>query len=615
MRYSHRDLPSKATNFLFSWAITTFIPHIQSPVESLPSGNTQNFIAYEKDNPLNILAQLQENGFLRKPEISSKIISTCAKVGSYSLGVQMHAHVIKVGFSSNVYVFSALVDMYGKCGVILLAHRLFDEMPQRNSVTWNSLISGYLDTLFPAAAIGLFIEMQSAGMSLSEYSISAALGGCAQLQDAGLGSQVHALSLKLGFTFNVVVGTGLIDMYSKCFKVEASRRVFNGMTEKNIRSWTSMISGYAQNELPAEAMMILREMLRLGVKANYVTYTSLLSSFCCPEDLDNCREIHSLIVREGFESNSYVMVSLLTVYSECSCGLDDFHNICSTITEWDQISWNAVIAGYSNLGEGEEALIWFSNMRQAGFILDVFTYVSVLKAVGIITALKGGKQIHNLVLKAGYASNICVQNGLVSMYAKCGDLTDAHEVFLSMDERDLVSWNSLLTGYAYHGYGKEAVKLFEEMRKSGVKPNLTTFLSVLSACSHFGLLDKGLEYFELMKNDHSLPPPNTEHYACVVDLYGRAGCLQEAEAFINNMPIKPGPTVFKALLSAAQVHGNKEIAVQSARRLVELCPNDPATYIVLANVLATEGNWNDAANVRKLMCDRGVRKKPGSSWV
>ncbi|KAL0286132.1 UNVERIFIED_CONTAM: Pentatricopeptide repeat-containing protein [Sesamum calycinum] len=227
----------------------------------------------------------------------------------------------------------------------------------------------------------------------------------------------------------------------------------------------------------------------------------------------------------------------------------------------------------------------FSKMRLAGFAIDFFTFSSVLKALGNSSALDEGKQTHALVFKTGYIMNLYVQNGLVSMYARCGKIEDAKKVFSSMDEHDLISWNSLLTGCAQHGYGIEAIKMFERMRESGVKPNGTTFLAALTACSHVGLLDKGLEYFDLMKHDAFLP--QAEHYACVVDLYGRAGFLHEAE----------------------------EIAVRAARKLIELCPNDPAIYVLLANVLATEGSWNDAASVRKLMCDKGVRKKPGNSWL
>ncbi|KAK3003080.1 hypothetical protein RJ639_019080 [Escallonia herrerae] len=329
----------------------------------------------------------------------------------------------------------------------------------------------------------------------------------------------------------------------------------------------------------------------------------------------HCKQVHCLITREGLEANGFIAVTLVSKYSECSCNLEDFYKILSIVTVWDQISWNAVIGGFSNMGYGEEALMGFSKMRQSGIESDFFTFTSILGGMGIILALDEGKQIHALVFKTGYVSNLCVQNGLVSMYARCGKIHDAEKVFLLMDERDLISWNSLLSGCAHHGYGREAVELFDQMRTSVVKPDLTTFLAVLSACSHVGLLDKGLEYFNLMRDDVSLPPPKVEHYACVVDLYARAGYLHEAESFINNMPIAPGPSVFKSLLSACQVHRNKEIAVRSARNLIELFPDDPATYILLSNVLATEGYWDAAAGVRKLMCDKGMKKKPACSWL
>ena len=404
-------------------------------------------------------------------------------------------------------------------------------------------------------------------------------------------------------------------MYAKCLSIQALREVFHEMPDKNVVTWTSLVTGYAQYQQSDEAMILVRKMLRFDLKLSYVTYISLLSSFHYPSDLDHCKQVHSRVIREGLEAYMYITVTLLTAYSECGSSIDDFNRICSIVRIWDQVSWSAVIAGYSELGKGWDALICFSEMRQGGITGDFFTFTSILKAAGIIPALEVGKQIHSLVLKTGYVSNLFVQNGLISMYARCGKIVDAKEVFLSMNKHDLISWNSLLSGLANHGHGREAVAMFEQMRRTGVKPDLTTFLAVLSACSHVGLLDKGLEYFELMKSDDSLQPIKLEHYACVVDLYGRAGYLSEAEAFINGMPIKPGPSVFKALLSSCQTHGNTEIAARSARKLVELYPNDPGIYVLLANVLANGGYWDNAAGVRKLMCDRGVRKNCGSSWI
>lgn len=578
------------------------------------------FLTTQLQNPLdpNLLAQLHQHGSEdseQTPYILNKLISVCAKSCFLHLGIQLHSAVIRMGFRSNVYINSALVDMYGKCGVISSCQQVFDEMPDRNVVAWNSLMSAYIHTQYPEIAVGLFLEMLKGEMVLSPISVSTVLVGCVQLEAGELGAQVHGFCLKAGFCFHVIVGTGLIDMYSKCWSIDASRRFFDEMPEKNVVTWTSLVTAYAQNQQPFEAMILVREMSRSGLKSSDVTYTSLLSSFHSQYDLDHCKQVHCCISKEGLESNSYVAVTLVTAYAKCSSSLEDFYRVCSGVTIWDQVAWSAVITGFSNLEDGHDALICFSKMRQEGITVDFFTFTSILRATGTISALEVGKQVHCLVLKTGYTSNVYVQNALVSMYARCGKISIAKEVFLSMQKHDLISWNALISGFSHHGYGREAVEMFEQMRRTEIKPDLTTFLAVLSGCSHVGLLDKGLQYFELMKSDDALQPPKLEHYACIVDLYGRAGYLHEAEAFIHNMPLDPGPQVLKALISACQVHGNTEIAVRSARKLVEFYPSDPATYVLLANVLANGGYWDDAAGVRKLMFDRGVRKKPGSSWI
>ncbi|KAL7113915.1 hypothetical protein ACP275_04G088700 [Erythranthe tilingii] len=558
---------------------------------------------------------LQQPELLQNPYILNKIISSCAETGSLSMGVQLHSHTIKMGFHSNVFISTSLIDMYSKCSATFWAHKLFDETPDRNAVTWNALMSGYVKSRDPFTAIELFRKMLRANICITPFGVSAALVACAQMECSVLGAQVHSLSLKVGFESNIVVGSSLIDMHAKSGNMEDSRKVFDGFVDKNVVAWTSMIAGYAHNQCPDKAMILIKEMSRCGLKANYVTYNSLLSSFRCPDDLIHCKQVHCRVIREGLESNPFLNTTLVIIYSECACSLSEFYEISSCVKEFDQIAWNAVIAGFANFEVGEEALTCFSRMRLAGCTIDFFTFSSMLKALGNSSLLEEGKQIHALVSKTWHSTNLYVQNGLVSMYARCGKIDDAERVFSSMDEHDLVSWNSLLTGCAQHGYGREAIQMFEQMRSGEVKPNSTTFLAALTACSHVGLLEKGLEYFDLMKRDNFLPPARLEHYACVVDLYGRAGFLHEAEAFIDCMPIERGPSVYKALLSACQIHSNKEIALRSARKLVELCPKDPAIYVLLANVLATEGSWNDAARVRKIMCDKGVRKKAGYSWL
>ncbi|XP_022944325.1 pentatricopeptide repeat-containing protein At1g11290, chloroplastic-like [Cucurbita moschata] len=563
---------------------------------------------------IQFLVQLLRNGSPPTPHILSKTISACAKSGLLDLGIQVHSAIVKLGFSLNPYISSALVDMYGKCWSMSNAQKVFDEMQCPNVVTWNSLVTGYLQAGCPLMAITWFLEMLKQGIEPTPFSLSGVLVGCSQLQAGKLGTQLHGVSLKLRFSSNVVVGTGLIDMYSKCCNLEDSRRVFDIMSDKNVFTWTSMITGYARNQQPHEAMVLMREMLHLDLKPNYMTYNSLLSSFSCPHHFDQCKQIHCRVIAQGFESHNYIAATLVTAYSECCSSLEDYRKVCSNITISDQISWNAVLAGFSNLGIGEEALECFIQMRRENVDVDFFTFTSIFRAIGIGSALEEGKQIHGLVYKTGYGLNLFVQNGLVSMYARCGAIRDSKKVFSRMNEHDLISWNSLLSGCAYHGCGEEVIDLFEQMRRTSVKPDDTSFLAVLTACSHVGLLDKGLEYFNLMRN-RLLEPPKLEHYATVVDLFGRAGNLHEAEAFIENIPIEPGISIYKALLSACLVHGNKDIAIRTAKKLLELYPHDSATYIMLSNVLGRDGYWDDAAGIRRLMSNRGVKKNPGFSWM
>ncbi|XP_047310198.1 pentatricopeptide repeat-containing protein At1g11290, chloroplastic-like [Impatiens glandulifera] len=563
-----------------------------------------------------LFAKLQWHGYLHNPYILTKVVSFCGNSCLRYMGVQAHSVVVKTGLTCNVFINSALIDMYGKCFPASYAQKVFDEMPERNVVSWNSLMYAYLHSEFPHIGIQLFVEMLRNDIAPTPSSFSNVLVCCGNLEAEKLGTQMHAMSLKYGLWLNLIVGTSLIDMYAKCLNIWDSKGVFNQMQDKNIVTWSSMVSAFAKNGQPEEAIDLLREMKSSSLKPNTVTYSSLLSSFSSPDHLDHCLQVHCCITKEGLESNTHIVASLLTAYSECRSSFNDFEKIYASVVVWDQVTWNAIITGFSNLGSGEDALMWLSRMRWAGSRGDVFTFASILKATTTMANIESGIQTHALVCKMGYASNLSIQNGLLSMYARCGKINIAKKVFSFMEKHDIVSWNSLISGCAHNGYAEEAIDVFEDMRKEGhVRPDLTTFLAVLSACSHEGLLDKGLEYFKIMKSDGSIPPPKTEHYACVVALYGRAGYLNEAEALVNSMSMEPSISVLKALLSSCRVHGNSEIAARTARRLVELYPDDPSTYILLASTLANEGKWNKAAAVRTMMHDRGVTKNPGLSWI
>ncbi|KAK3159428.1 hypothetical protein QOZ80_2AG0150000 [Eleusine coracana subsp. coracana] len=534
---------------------------------------------------------------------------------SPSAAAQCHAEATKLGYyRANVFVSTALLNLYCRSHRLHEAQRLFDEMPHRSAVTWSTLIHGHARSRVPGFALGTFRDMLCDGVFPTESAVSSALVACAKLEDAGVGAMVHCVGVRCGISDDAVVGTALVNMYAKCHHLCAAHKVLKEMEEKNVATFTALIGGFAVDGRSHDAMLLLMEMEQSGVPPNMMTYSSVLSSFQCPDDINHARQVHCAVLKKGLEDNPYVLATQLTMYSKCD-SLEDFRNVRMAVSCHDQVSYNSVICGLSCLGIGDEAFQHFQEMRRQGIPIDVFTFASMLKAVGSSSTLLEGRQPHALILKIGYVHDVNVQNALISMYARCGEIVEAKVVFASTEAPDLVSWNSLLSGCAQHGYGKDVIELFEQMKKLGVQPDHTTFLSVLRVCSHVGLVDKGIEFFNLMKEKGPLDGARLEHYACMVDLLGRAGYLLEAESLINDMPMKPGPSVYRALLSSCQIHGNLEIAIRVSKRLIEIYPHDSSAHVQLSKAFAGDGHWDNAAEIREAMRDKGVVKVPAWSCI
>ncbi|KAM0866663.1 hypothetical protein ACQ4PT_042487 [Festuca glaucescens] len=504
---------------------------------------------------------------------------------SRSTAGQFQAASAKLGFAANVFAGTALLNLYCRSRCLREAQQLFDEMPERSGVTWSSLIYGHARSREPGLAVEAFGRMVRAGVSPTASAMSSVLVACARMEDAGVGAMLHGGALKCGVCgSSIVVGTVLVDMYAKCNDVSAARQVLEEMDEKNVATFTALVSGFALARKPLDAMVLVREMQQSGVAPNVMTYSSLLSSFASPEDLDHGRQAHCAVVKKGLERNPYVLSTLLTMYSKCG-SLEGFRTVQTAVSCQDQVSLNSVISGLSSLGRGDETFHQFMVMRRNDADTDMFTFASMLKAIGNSSSLLEGRQVHALILKTGHESDVNVQNGLISMYARHGEIGESTDVFASVRAPDLVSWNSLLSGYAQHGYG------------------------------HVGLVDKGLEYFNLMKTDGFLAGARQEHYACIVDLLGRAGHLRDAESLVHDMPIEPGVSVYRALLSACQIHGNLEIAIRVSARLIELYPHDSSAHVQLSKAFAGDGHWGNAAEVREAMAGKGIVKNPAWSCV
>lgn len=426
------------------------------------------------------------------------------------------------------------------------------------------------------------------------------------------GQMAHAHFVASRFRHYIVLQNTAVNMYAKCGDMKMARKAFDEMTERDMVSYTMLITGYSQISEFEEALRLYLEMVKMGLQPNEFTFGSALKSAGGMQSDAIGRGIHGACVKCGYEDNVYVGSALVDMYARCNkmaeakVGFDG-------LKIKNEVSWNALIAAYAREGEGHNSMKLFSEMKRGGFGPTHFTYSSIFAACASNGALEQGKWVHADMLKMGLQLIAFVGNTLLDMYGKAGSIEDAKKVFDHLVKKDVVSWNSLLTAYAQHGFGQEAIDLFEEMRAVGFQPNEITFLCVLNACSHTGLLDKGLYYFEVMRK-YKLDPDIT-HYVAIVDLLGRAGQLERAEMFIRAMPIQPTAAVWKALLGACRMHKNMELGAYAAERVFELDPHDSGPHMLLSNIYASAGRLNDAARVRKMMTESGIKKEPACSWV
>ncbi|KAK4385845.1 Pentatricopeptide repeat-containing protein, mitochondrial [Sesamum angolense] len=426
------------------------------------------------------------------------------------------------------------------------------------------------------------------------------------------GQMVHNHFVNSRFQHYVVLQNTVVNMYAKCGDIEMARNVFDGMTERDMVTYTMLISGYSKSNEFGEALGLYVEMLRMGLQPNEFTFGSALKSAGGLQSDALGSGIHGACVKCGYEENVYVGSALVDMYTRCK-KMEMAKMIFDGLKSKNEVSWNALVAAYAREGEGHNAVKLFSDMKRGGFEPTHFTYSSIFAACASTGALEQGKWVHAHMVKSGLKLIAFVGNTLLDMYGKAGSIEDAKKVFYRLVKKDVVSWNSMLTAYAQHGLGQEAVDLFEEMRGVGFQPNEITFLCVLNACSHAGLLDKGLYYFELMRK-YELEPDIT-HYVTIVDLLGRAGQLDRAERFIREMTIQPTAAVWKALLGACRMHKNMELGAYAAERVFELDPHDSGPHMLLSNIYASAGRLSDAARVRRMMNESGVKKEPACSWV
>ncbi|XP_028796021.1 pentatricopeptide repeat-containing protein At5g04780, mitochondrial-like [Neltuma alba] len=562
---------------------------------------------------VDLFREMVQSG-IRPNEFSlSIILNACAGLQDGNHGRTVHAYLLKLGYNLDLFSANALVDMYSKGGDIEDAIAVFREIAHPDIISWNAIIAGCVLHECHDWALALFGEMKRAGTCPNMFTVSSALKACAAMGFKDLGRQLHSGLIKTDIDSDSFVAAGLVDMYSKCEMMDDARRAYDLMVKKELVAWNALISGYSQCGEDLEAVSIFAEMYKEDVVYNQTTLSTVLKSVASIQVLDVCRQIHTLSIKSGLHSDFYVINSLLDAYGKCN-HIDEASKIFEECTCEDLVAYTSMITAYSQDGDGEEALKLYSRMQDADIKPDSFVCSSLLNACANLSAYEQGKQLHVHALKFGFMSDIFASNSVVNMYAKCGSIEDANRVFSEIPQRGIVSWSAMIGGLAQHGHGKEALQLFSQMLEEGVSPNQITLVSVLCACNHAGLVNEGKQYFEKMEEMFGFKPMQ-EHYACMIDLLGRAGKLNEAIELVKSMPFEADGSVWGALLGAARIHKNVELGQQAAEMLLAIEPEKSGTHVLLANIYASAGMWENVAKVRKLMKDSKVKKEPGMSWI
>lgn len=548
--------------------------------------------------------------------------SNLNKSDGLRLGKQVHAYSLRVG-DEKTFTSNALMAMYAKLGRVDDSKAVFGFFIDRDMVSWNTMISSLTQSDRFYESLEFFKKMVVEGNKLDGMTLSSVLPACSHLELLNLGREIHAYALRNDILIgNSFVGSALVDMYCNCKQVESGRRVFNDVFDRRIGIWNAMIAGYAQNGFSEEAIMVFLDMVEVsGYFPNTTTMSSVIPACADFEAFSSRESIHGYVVKLGFGSDRYVQNALMDMYSRTG-NLTVSRYIFDDMDVRDIVSWNTMITAYVICGFHDKALIVLKQMqneRTSSHKPNSVTLMTILPGCATSSALAKGKEIHAYAYRHALVSDVAVGSALADMYAKCGCLTLSRRVFDEMPIKNVITWNVIIMAYGMHGKGEEALRLFKIMvsGQSGekVNPNAVTFITVFAACSHSGMVDEGLNLFNKMEIDYGIEPIS-DHYACVIDLLGRAGQLQKAYKLLCRMPSdfdKVG--AWSSLLGACHIHKNVEIGEIAAKKLLQLEPGVASHYVLLSNIYSTAKQWDKSTEIRKKMKEMGVKKEPGCSWI
>ncbi|XP_072965120.1 pentatricopeptide repeat-containing protein At2g27610-like [Typha angustifolia] len=562
------------------------------------------------DIGFSLFVEMLDSGVMPNDFSLNAALICCADMSAICLGEQVHSLIVRSGVEGDCRTANCLIDFYSKCGLMAKAKLVFDGMLQMDLVSYTSLITGLCRNNLFESAVGVFDQMIRRGTEPNEHTITSILMACG-LQ---LGEQIHGYMVKSMIAQSVFSASALIDLYSRNQQFGLAKEVFKKLEAKNVVSWSSVISSCIRNEKLDDALQLFHEMVSEGVNPNEFTFATVIGACgLSTKFIEFGQQLHCLAIKHNLDFDIRVSNALLTMYGRSS-RIEELERVFQKIGNPDIVSWSAAISSYFQNGFDLRSINFLSQMHMRGYTPNEYALSSALSSCASLTLLDQGRQFHCLSLKLGCDLDICTGNSLINMYSKCGCIKDARLAFDVMCTHDITSWNSLIHGYAHHGYASKVLEVFHKMEASGSMPDHSTFVGILFGCSHGGLLDEAERYFKLMKEQYGIVP-SSSHYSCMIDLMGRIGRLEEALTIIDNMPFEPDILIWKTLLGSCRLYRNVEIGKLAAEKVMQLSTQDSASYVLMSNLHAMHEEWEDAERLRRMMDEMGVKKDAGWSWI
>ncbi|KAK7399767.1 hypothetical protein VNO78_10956 [Psophocarpus tetragonolobus] len=550
-------------------------------------------------------------------------LQSCAHCANLSKGKELHTHLLKNAFFGSPLAITSLINMYSKCSLIDDSLRVFNYPTHlnKNVFAYNALIAGFVSNGFPQRGFALYSQMRLLGIVPDKFTFPCVIRASGDLAEDLEVRKIHGLLFKLGLELDVFVSSALVNTYLKFGLVVEAHETFEELPVKDLVLWNAMVNGYAQIGRFEEALGVFRRMGGNGVVPCRYTVTGVLSIFSMMGDFDNGRAVHGFVTKMRYESSVVVSNALIDMYGKCNC-VSDALSVFQEMVERDIFSWNSIISVHEQCGDHYGTLRLFDRMLENGVQPDLVTVTAILPACTHLAALMHGREIHGYMIVNGFGKEdshsdfdyVLLNNALMDMYAKCGDMRDARMIFDNMREKDVASWNIMITGYAMHGYGDAALDIFSRMCQAQMVPNEISFVGLLSACSHAGMVKEGLRFLSEMETKYGVSP-SIEHYTSVIDMLCRAGQLMEAYDLVLTMPFKADPVGWRSLLAACRLHKDIDLAEIAASKVIELEPGHCGNYVLVSNVYGVVGRYEEVSEVRYTMKQQNVKKRPGCSWI